>query len=309
MATKFLRLGPFELVVLANDRGFSIRGAISCRLWGSFYNRLRRWRIGDTSSRKTQERAEQAVFDQTQEQKALMERVRTIQWYHSIDLDHQIVTPGLYDHRQILAQYYLPERMDGLRVLDVGTFDGFWAFEFEKRGANEVVAMDIEQVNDLDLPPTMKDLMSPEELSRKHGKGFAVAHEIRKSQVRREVLNVYDLSAARVGKFDIVHIGDILLHLMNPMKALQRVFEVTAGYALISECFSPDLDRLGCERILQYCGGATECTWWSFSLGALEQMIFDAGFQKVELVNRFKFGPQGKPGTRHHAVFRAFPRF
>ena len=49
---------------------------------------------------------------------------------------------GWFDLRPFVADYHLPERMDGMRVLDVGTWDGFWAFEFERRGA-EVVGLDI----------------------------------------------------------------------------------------------------------------------------------------------------------------------
>ena len=38
-----------------------------------------------------------------------------------------------------------PEDLGGARVLDLGTFDGFYAFLAERRGATRVVALDNEQ--------------------------------------------------------------------------------------------------------------------------------------------------------------------
>ncbi len=40
-----------------------------------------------------------------------------------------------------------------MRALDVATFDGFWAFEMERRGASEIVAIDLDCADKLDLPP------------------------------------------------------------------------------------------------------------------------------------------------------------
>ena len=49
-----------------------------------------------------------------------------------------VVTPGLFDHRPLVPQYGLPESLSGKRALDVATFDGFWAFELERRGAEHL---------------------------------------------------------------------------------------------------------------------------------------------------------------------------
>src|SRR5579872_3409662 len=78
--------------------------------------------------------------------------IAAMPWYHTIELPGGIVTPGEYDHRPIVSKVPLPERLDGLRCLDVGTHDGFWAFEMERRGAAEVVAIDVEDPSELDWP-------------------------------------------------------------------------------------------------------------------------------------------------------------
>ena len=61
-------------------------------------------------------------------------------WYHKIDLPGGITTPGWAPINP--AVYRIPDDMTGLRVLDVGAWDGYWTFEALKRGAREVVAID-----------------------------------------------------------------------------------------------------------------------------------------------------------------------
>lgn len=79
------------------------------------------------------------------------DRAEKLSWYHSLELAPGYVTPGMFDLRAEVSHYHLPERLDGLRALDVGTWDGFWAFEMERRGA-KVVALDLDDEADLDWP-------------------------------------------------------------------------------------------------------------------------------------------------------------
>ena len=73
-------------------------------------------------------------------------------WYHAIDLPAGVTTPGMYDYRATLEPFHLPERMDGMSVLDVGSASGFWAFEFERRGA-QVTSVDLPSLEMLDRFP------------------------------------------------------------------------------------------------------------------------------------------------------------
>src|SRR5262249_3860603 len=81
----------------------------------------------------------------------LMHKVKTHPWYHTIELPGGIVTPGAYDHRPLMPSYGIPEDLTGQRVRDGGSFDGFFALEFEGRGA-DVPALDIGSTDDTDLP-------------------------------------------------------------------------------------------------------------------------------------------------------------
>ena len=49
-------------------------------------------------------------------------------WYHTIDLKDGSTTPGWYDTRAMPASIEWPAALKGGRCIDVGTFDGFWAF-------------------------------------------------------------------------------------------------------------------------------------------------------------------------------------
>ena len=72
----------------------------------------------------------------------LREAVAGIEWWHSIDLGHGIVTPGKDDSPAKLRDLKLPARFDGRSVLDIGAWDGFFSFEAERRGAARVLATD-----------------------------------------------------------------------------------------------------------------------------------------------------------------------
>jgi tRNA (mo5U34)-methyltransferase len=119
-------------------------------------------------------------------------------WYHQIPIQPGITTPGINDTARVLALLDLPDDARGLRVLDVGTRDGFFAFEMERRGA-EVTAVDY-------VP--------------KDQTGFAVASRLLDSKVTFINANVYDLSAERLGTFDVVLFLGLLYHLPDPLEAL-----------------------------------------------------------------------------------------
>lgn len=237
------------------------------------------------------------------ERQAIRDKIKATKWYHSIDLGGGIKTPGVFDHEPYLAQYHLPESLHGKRALDVATCDGFWAFQFEKLGAAEVVAMDIETLNDLDLLPRLRTELPAEVLSHKTGDSFNLAKEILGSSVQRKTMNAYEISPERLGRFDFVFCSDMIAHLLNPLAALQSIYSVVDGYALFVETYNPHLPG----KTAIYRGGVEQCVWWSYSYECLEQMIRDAGFRDVTLLNTFKLGHRGDKPWISHAVLQARP--
>jgi hypothetical protein len=69
-------------------------------------------------------------------------------WYHAIELAPGVVTPGEFDMRPFIDEYQFPDSFAGLTVVDVGASNGLFSFLFENRGADKVVAVDLESVAD-----------------------------------------------------------------------------------------------------------------------------------------------------------------
>jgi tRNA (mo5U34)-methyltransferase len=154
---------------------------------------------------------------------ALQEQVAALSWYQSIDLG-EVTTPGDYDMGSALRHIPFPESLAGKRCLDVGTRDGFWAFEMERRGAAEVVAIDLTSQAEVDFPLPRPSL-TPEVLAALETRNdcFELAHRTLQSGVDWRAVNVYDLDPDVVGLFDFAFIGTLLLHLRNPVDALAAI--------------------------------------------------------------------------------------
>jgi predicted methyltransferase len=69
--------------------------------------------------------------------------------FHTIDFGNGIRSPGIcpWEYLQdVLRCCRIPKHLDGKRVLDIGINDGFFAFEGERRGAAEIVAVDVHPI-------------------------------------------------------------------------------------------------------------------------------------------------------------------
>jgi tRNA (mo5U34)-methyltransferase len=212
----------------------------------------------------------------------LAARVASMSWYHTIELPDGIVTPGRFDHRPLVGQYGLPDRMDGQSALDVATFDGFWAFEMERRGAT-VTAVDVDSTRDLDYPDLVQPLVRDIADMPAIGAGFRLAHEALGSAVERIGCSVYDLAPHETGMFDFVHCGDLLLHMRDPLTALARMRSVCRGRLLLSDSIDLDAPPVSAGPTVRYLGGWDDVVWWLPSLDALAQMVVDAGFRDVRV--------------------------
>jgi tRNA (mo5U34)-methyltransferase len=226
-------------------------------------------------------------------------------WYHTLELGDGVVTEGMFDHRPVLRHYPLPQDLSGLRCLDVGTMDGFWAFEMERRGASEVVAVDAPDPLALDWPASLR-ATAEKTLDETKEARFALAHRALGSEVRRVACSVYDMDPEQLGRFDMVFCGDLLVHLRDPVGALERIHAVTSGSAIVTN----PIERFGLrDRLpLARLDGIDEFGWWTSNLAGLVRMVRAAGFAQVEPSRPFKlpFASGGSwKGLR--GVVRAYP--
>lgn len=206
-------------------------------------------------------------------------------WYHTIELAPGVVTPGYMDLRRSAARV-LPEYLRGRRALDVGTFDGFWAFEMERRGA-EVVAIDLERIEQVEFPP----LSRPRQEARAReegfalGTGFRLAAEALGSRVERIPCSVYDLTPEVVsGPVDFAFNGATLTHLRDPVRALERIHGALrpGGEVRIFEPVSVHQTVRSPRRpSAEFKAHASDYTWWLPNLATLNAWARAAGFEAV----------------------------
>jgi len=200
-------------------------------------------------------------------------------WYHTQELGDGVVTPGFFDHRPYVHHFPIPDDLSGMRCLDVGTMDGFWAFEMERRGAAEVVAIDLDDPEALDWPTLVKPRVIKTLDETKPARFEALRH-LFDSQVQRVVRSVYDLETD-MGLFDVVFCGDLLLHLKDPISALEGMRRVTRGRAIVYTIIMKG-SLLTRRKPLIHFDGIDDFTWWTPNLTALVRMVKAAGFDRVE---------------------------
>jgi tRNA (mo5U34)-methyltransferase len=242
----------------------------------------------------------------------LARRVSELRWYHTLDLGQGIVTPGWFDTRPIVGRVPLPASLAGRRCLDVGTWDGFWAFEMERRGAAEVVAVDIADQSRWDWPPRAR-LLGGAALDERSvadfkagQRAFDLARSALESSVRWHDVSVYDLDPAEVGEFDIVFLGSLLLHLRDPVRALERLRSVCAGEAVIADTVEVIPTLLHPRTPVARLEGEDRPWWWQPNLAGLRRMVRSAGFQIVERTGIYfiPMGPSHPRGALRDAVRR-----
>jgi len=207
-------------------------------------------------------------------------------WYHTIDLPGGRSTPGWYDTRVAPNYVQWPSRLG--RCLDVGTFDGFWAFEMERRGASEVIALDIDDPAAFDWwyderqhgPETIR------EWKTERGPGFTEAAEALQSHVKRVNKSVYDLDPEIDGTFDVVLCGALLLHLRDPVRALERMRDVCRGELILVEAIDPLLDTVA-RRVPAARFVPDWDQWWRVNGAGLRRIAEVSGFDITWSGKRF----------------------
>ena len=245
--------------------------------------------------------AQQAAAFQDRVQRMGVAGIEHYYWYHTVDLGNGLVTPGDYDFRGQIGSFGFPGDLRGKRVLDVGSAAGYFAFEFEKRGA-EVVSVELPSLAEWDMISSERaqiitQLMqwlkagTPEEAYARHLDGpFRFCHKMLGSKVTRCYSPVYDLTLDKLGgkPFDLIYAGDILLHLFSPLKALDTLSSLCAGQIIVTldvpfhHADQPYMRFVGLESM-----ATDRRSWWLMSKFCLESMLKRVGFRTVTQVGSY----------------------
>jgi tRNA (mo5U34)-methyltransferase len=184
-------------------------------------------------------------------------------WYHSIQRRDGVVVPGivpLEDLHARLDAFHIPTDLTGKTVLDVGAWTGWFSFEAERRGA-DVVAVDCVPFEE-----------------------FRAAHALLESKVRYELLDVEEITPARMGAFDYVFFFGVLYHVRHPLLALENICSVTRDTAYVesfvsdtSENAKPTLEFYETDEL----AGQID-NWFGPNRSCLAALCRSAGFAEVE---------------------------
>jgi tRNA (mo5U34)-methyltransferase len=230
---------------------------------------------------------------------SLRAQVAELEWYHTLELAPGIVTPGWFDTRPVVARLPFPDSLTGKRCLDIGTFDGFWAYEMERRGAAEVMAIDLLGPNDWDWPAgTSAEVIAAIDSRKNAGRGFEVAREALGSAVRRVEKSIYALDPAVDGLFDFVYLGSLLLHLRDPVGALMRVRSVCTEQLLSVDAIDLGLTLAHPRKPIAMLEAIGRPWWWKPNLAAVVRMIEAAGFRPERRGRIYMPAGRGQSRTR-----------
>ena len=196
-------------------------------------------------------------------------------WFHRMALAPDMVTPGWSDPRvDKLPHYGLPEDLAGMRVLDIGCAEGFFAFEAERRGAREVVAID----------------SFPDSIRR-----FNICRSALGSRATAFLCNVYTLDPSTFGTFDVILFYGVLYHLRHPLLALERILNVCTGTMLLQTATYEVPGATAMPLAQFYPGGLPsgppeEPQWdptvfWMPNAACVRAMVAHTGFHALETIS------------------------
>lgn len=193
-------------------------------------------------------------------------------WHSPIDLGHGVITKDKRTQKRFarrLKLMQIPNDLTNKRVLDIGAWDGFFSFEFERRGA-KVLSVDIWDEAAL--------------------ANFLFARKKLNSNVEYKRIDVHDLDPNMIGTFDLVFCAGVLYHLRYPVRALERIRQVTNGVLILETVamlpfiherfpmigfFPGDEEAISSGRQWGICGAAT-ISW-------LKEALYSAGFARIEV--------------------------
>lgn len=142
--------------------------------------------------------------------------------FQSWDIFPGFRTPGIKPVEATLNKLAFPDRLDGLRVLDIGPWNGFFSFECARRGAREVVS----------LGPEDPDVT-----------GYAKSAALLELECVRYVRDsLYSIPKLSLGAFDLILFLGVIYHLRHPLLALDILHDLHAEFVFID---TPVVDSMG----------------------------------------------------------------
>ena len=210
--------------------------------------------------------------------RAALERVPL--WFHTFALDGAgVYTPGIA-RDQRYRQQAIPEDLHGARVLDVGTFDGFYAFLAERRRAARVVAVDNEQY--------VSWIASRFGIQLEPSGGFRAIARLLDSRVEYRRLDALELERL-AETFDVIFCMGILHRVEAPLTLLRVLGACLApGGRIVLETYGvPGEQDAPCVLVHEHGDvyARDDAVYWGFSRASLDRLGRLAGLRRFEMLD------------------------
>ncbi|MGE4323062.1 MAG: class I SAM-dependent methyltransferase [Sphingobium sp.] len=159
--------------------------------------------------------------------------------------------------------------LKGKRVLDMGAWDGFFSFEAERRGAQEVLATD----HFCWSGPGWGDK-----------RGFDHAHARFGSRVMSQDIDISDHSPQTLGMFDLVLLLGVLYHVTDPYRTLEAAAAMSRDQIVVETVTAMRHESLPAMRLFQPLELDKDPTnFWAPNIPALRQMLSRFGFSEFRV--------------------------
>lgn len=208
-------------------------------------------------------------------------------FYHTLELPTYGRVEGTWDLTGRYDEYTNGVDVAGKTVLDIGTASGFLTWEAEKRGGS-VTSFDLDRAERLCMLPIRGSdrLVDPgawrdkaEATLQGWRNAYRLAHRDLGSSAECRYGNVYDLSAG-FGRFDVVLLGQLLVHLPDAISALAAASSVCAETIVVVEGNFP-VDA----PLASLCGRANRpdvpYAWYHYSHGWYREVLGMLGFRAI----------------------------
>lgn len=210
-----------------------------------------------------------------------------VRWFHSFDFGHGIEARGfatLPSLSQRVRDLGLDQDLKGASFLDIASWDGFYAFEAERRGAGRVLATDY--------------------FCWGHGgwgskDGFLLARELLKSKVDDREIEVQDLSPETVGMWDVVLFSGIFYHMRDPIEALTAAASVTTDRLIVETHIIPNTTE-AFMRYMPRTEGNETSNYWRPTTALVLTLLTELGFRRID--HHVAFDAPEEP----HGFFNAY---
>lgn len=232
-------------------------------------------------------------------------------FYHTIDLPVHGTIHGSWDLRGNLDAYLGFVDFRRKKVFDAGAGNGLLSFTAEQKGAREIIAFDLAQHEEWDHVPYAEthlvhtgNATFPEIKNnrRQHlaqlNNGFWFCHKALCSQVKMLYGNIYNIPK-EVGPVDIALFGAILLHLKNPLHALEQAAKLPAETIVVTDICWPQLnnDLPLCMLLPSPVPPLTFDTWWMLTPALISQYLKILGYTEININYHHQIRDDDQPQT------------